>query len=200
LGDHFQVERRYTPPSSVQMLDFGDKSRLDLKGMRGGRTDFKSKVTHVCYAYNTQVAIVEVFPETGEVKVLKVISANDVGKILNRTAIEGQIHGGVIMGLGYALSEQFIVEKGINLTDSLHKVRLPLADMVPEIVPVILEIPHPFGPQGVKGFAEAPSLATAPAIINAIYDAVGVRIDQLPADKERVKKALELNSQKWPVL
>ena len=87
------------------------------------------------------------------------------------------------------------MENGVNLTDSLHKVRLPTADMSPEIVPVILEIPHPFGPQGVKGFAEAPSLATAPAIINAIYDAVGVRTNQLPADKRRVKEMLEKNVQ-----
>ena len=78
-------------------------------------------VTHVCYAYNTQVAIVEVFPETGEVKVLKIISATDVGKVLNRTAIEGQIEGGAMMGVGFALSEEFIVENGINLTDTLHK-------------------------------------------------------------------------------
>jgi CO/xanthine dehydrogenase Mo-binding subunit/aerobic-type carbon monoxide dehydrogenase small subunit (CoxS/CutS family) len=188
LGERFVVERRYTPPQSVQMHDFNQPSRF-------GRSDFKSMVTHVCYAYNTQVAIVEVFPETGEVKVLKIISANDVGKVLNRTAIEGQIEGGAVMGLGFALSEEFVVENGINLTDTLQKVRLPTADMSPEIVPLILEIPHPFGPQGVKGFAEAPSLATAPAIINAIYDAVGVRANQLPADKRRVKEMLEKNVQ-----
>ena len=188
LGEKFVVERRYTPPQSVQMHDFNQRSHY-------GRADFKNMVTHVCYAYNTQVAIVEVFPETGEVKVLKIISATDVGKVLNRTAIEGQIEGGAMMGVGFALSEEFVVEKGINLTDSLHKVRLPTADMSPEIVPLILEIPHPFGPQGVKGFAEAPSMATAPAIINAIYDAIGVRTNQLPADKRRVKTMLEENVQ-----
>jgi CO/xanthine dehydrogenase Mo-binding subunit len=100
-----------------------------------------------------------------------------------------------MMGEGFALSEESVVEKGINLTDTLHKVRLPTADMSPEIVPLILEIPHPFGPQGVKGFAEAPSMATAPAIINAIYDAIGVRTNQLPADKRRVKSMLEENVQ-----
>jgi CO/xanthine dehydrogenase Mo-binding subunit len=70
-------------------------------------------------------------------------------------------------------------------------VRVPGADKAPEIVPVIVEVPHPLGPEGVKGFAEAPSLATAPAILNAIYDAVGVRITTTPADKQRVCSALQ---------
>jgi CO/xanthine dehydrogenase Mo-binding subunit len=67
---------------------------------------------------------------------------------------------------------------------------MPTANDIPEIIPVVVEVPHPFGPQGVKGFAEAPSLATAAAIANAIYDAVGVRITSLPADKHRVKAAI----------
>jgi CO/xanthine dehydrogenase Mo-binding subunit len=133
---------------------------------------------------------VEVDERTGEVKVLTVVAAVDVGKLLNYDTVVGQIYGGVIMGLGMALSEQFIVEKGVNLTDSLYKIRLPTADKTPEIIPVIVEVPHPLGPEGVKGFAEAPSLATAPAILNAIYDAVGVRIKVTPADKQRVLTAL----------
>jgi CO/xanthine dehydrogenase Mo-binding subunit len=95
------------------------------------------------------------------------------------------------MGLGYALSEEFVVEGGINLTNSLHKCRLPTADQTPEVVPVVVEVPHPLGPRGAKGFAEAPSLATAPAVVNAIYDAIGVRITTLPADKKRVRAALQ---------
>lgn len=183
LGKRFTIEKRWTPPESAQIFE---KAHISKWGMPG----FTSQPTHFCYAYTTQAAIVEVDPETGEVKVIKVLSAADVGKIINRTAIEAQIHGGVMMGLGYALSEQYIIENGINLTDSLHKVRLPSADMAPEIVSLIVEVPHPLGPQGAKGFAEAPSLATAPAILNAIYDAVGVRIHDIPADKKRVKEAL----------
>jgi CO/xanthine dehydrogenase Mo-binding subunit len=99
-----------------------------------------------------------------------------------------------MMGLGYALTERFLVEDGINLTDSLHKVRIPEAAHTPEIVPVIVEVPHPFSPQGMKGFAEAPSLATAPAILNAIFDAIGVRITDLPADKEKVRAALKMTT------
>ena len=94
------------------------------------------------------------------------------------------------MGLGYALSEEFVVEHGINFTDSLHKCHLPTAAQTPEIVSILLEVPHPFGPQGAKGFAEAPSLATAPAILNAIYDAIGVRITRLPANRSAVRSAI----------
>ncbi len=182
LGDRFVVERRYTPPRSAPLLE-GEASHYGLP-------DFESRPTHWCYAYNTQVAVVEVDPTTGEVKVLTIVSANDVGKIINRQAIEGQIHGGVVMGLGYALSEEFVVEQGINRTNTLHKCRLPTAEQTPEIIPVIVEVPHPLGPRGAKGFAEAPSLATAPAILNAIYDAVGVRITSLPADKKKIRAAL----------
>jgi len=182
LGERFVVERRYTPPGSAALLE-GEASHF-------GQPDFESRPTHWCYAYNTQVAVVEVDPATGEVKVLTIISANDVGQVINHAAIEAQIEGGVMMGLGFALSEEFVVEQGVNLTDTLRKVRLPAADQTPEIIPVIVEVPHPLGPHGAKGFAEAPSLATAPAILNAIYDAVGVRITSLPADKKRVKAAL----------
>jgi len=183
LGDHFRMERKYIPPESVQIFEKHHISKW-------GTPEFKSEPTHFCYSYTTQAAIVAVDPETGEVNVLKILAAADVGKIINRAAIEGQIHGGVMMGLGMALSEQYLVENGINITDSLHKVRLPTADMAPEIIPLVVEVPHPLGPQGAKGFAEAPSLATAPAILNAIYDAVGVRIYDTPADKKRVMEAL----------
>ncbi len=184
LGDQFVVEKTYTSPPTDQMLE--DESS------HYGEVDFKSMITHVMYSYTTQVAIVEVDPQTGEVDVLMVVSANDVGKALNPLIIKGQVEGGVMMGLGYALTEQYLVEKGVNLTDSLHKVRLPCAVHTPDIIPVIVEVPHPFSPQGMKGFAEAPSMATAPAILNAIYDAIGVRITHLPADKEKVRAALGL--------
>ena len=183
MGECFVVSERYAAPPSAPLLE-GEASRYH-------RSDFESQPTHWCYAYNTQVAVVEVDEATGEVKVLTVISANDVGKAINRQAIEGQIHGGVMMGLGFALSERFVVENGVNLTDTLYKCRLPQPDQTPEIIPIILEVPHPDGPRGAKGFAEAPSLATAPAILNAIYDAVGVRITSLPADKKKIRAAIQ---------
>jgi CO/xanthine dehydrogenase Mo-binding subunit len=183
LGAPFTIDREYISPPTDQMHQH--------KPSRYGKSDFKSMVTHVMYSWTTQVAVVEVDTQSGEVKVLKIISANDVGKALNPQVVKGQIEGGVVMGLGFGLSERYIVENGINITDSLHKASLPMAADVPEIIPVIVEVPHPFSPQGMKGFAEAPSLATAPAILNAIYDAVGVRIREIPANKHRIKAALE---------
>ena len=183
MGECFVAERRYAPPRSVPLLPPGEASRY-------GQPDFESRPIHWCYAYNTQVAVVEADPVSGEVKVLTIISANDVGKAINRRAVEGQIHGGVVMGVGYALSEEYVVEQGINRTDSLHKCHVPDALQAPHVIPVIIELPHPQGPQGAKGFAEAPSLATAPAILNAITDALGVRITALPANKQRVRAAL----------
>ena len=183
IGRKFVVEKEYNPSETAALLE-DEPSHF-------GTSKFESRATHWCYAYNTQVAVVEVDTKTGAVKVLMVISANDLGKVLNQAAVEGQIHGGVMMGLGYALSEEYIVEQGFNLTDTLRKCRLPGADMTPEIIPAIVEVPHPEGPLGVKGFAEAPSLATAPAILNAIYDAVGVRINNIPADKKKILEVLQ---------
>ncbi len=185
LGGKFVVEKTYHPSATAALLK-DEPSHY-------GQPDFESRPTHWCYAYNTQVAVVEVDTRSGTVKVLKVISANDLGKVLNKTAVEGQIHGGVMMGLGYALSEQFVVEEGINLTNTLRKCGIPGADAAPEIIPALVEVPHPEGPLGAKGFAEAPSLATAPAILNAIYDATGVRIRDIPADKKRILAALNEN-------
>jgi aldehyde oxidoreductase len=183
LGDKFSFQYVYKSPLTAAMLPVGEASSY-------GKPGFSSRMTHWAYAYGTQVAIVEVDSDTGEVKVLKIIAAVDVGKLLNPKIVEGQIFGGVVQGLGFALKEEFIVKDGINQTDTLHKYNMPTANDIPEIIPVVVEIPHPFGPQGAKGFAEAPSLATAAAIVNAIYDAVGVRICSLPADEQKVKAAI----------
>ncbi len=185
MGEKFVIQERYIAPKTAALLEKGKSAY--------GTDDFESRRTHWCYIYSTQAAVVEVDLTSGNVDVLKVIAAVDVGKALNVMGIEGQIQGGVMMGLGYALSEEFIVEQGFNKTTSLHQIRLPGADKTPEIVPVIVEVPHPYGPNGVKGFAEGPSMATAPAILNAIYDAIGVRINSLPADKEAVKAAIQSN-------
>lgn len=182
LGERITVEKRYKTPPSAPLLE---------EPSRYGRPDFESRPTHWCYAYGTQVAVVEVDEKTGEVRVLTVIAAHDLGKVINRGAVEGQIHGGVMMGIGYALSEEFVVEKGVNLTDSLRKCGVPTADFTPKVIPILVEVPHPQGPKGAKGFAEGPSLATAPAITNAIYDAVGVRVYDLPATRRKIAAALK---------
>lgn len=182
LGQRFAVESRYHTPST-------DPQPLLIES-KWGTPEFRSRRTNWLYDFGTAISIVEVDTQTGETRLLKHIAVYDVGKALNPAAIEGQIHGAVAMMMGYALSEEFVVRDGINLTDSLHKCHLPTADQTPEVVSVVLEIPCADGPYGAKGFSEAPTVNVAPAIINAIYDAVGVRITSLPATRAKVLAAL----------
>jgi CO/xanthine dehydrogenase Mo-binding subunit/aerobic-type carbon monoxide dehydrogenase small subunit (CoxS/CutS family) len=184
LGEQFSAEFRTFPPETRGFREHGGKSRY-------GDTDFTSRRTHWAYAYGAQVAWVRVAVKTGEVRVVKVLTVGDVGHVLNRRAVEGQQEGGVVMGVGYALTEQFKSELGKNITRTLRQCGIPTALEAPEIVTAAVEVPHPWGPLGVKGLAEAPSLATAPAVANAIYDAVGVRLKHLPMTPERVKTAID---------
>jgi selenium-dependent xanthine dehydrogenase len=146
---------------------------------------------HFAFGYATQAALVEVDINTGRVKVLKVIAANDVGRALNPLAVAGQIEGGVVMGLGIALQEEFVMEEGVPKSTSLAKYKIPSIERTPEIVPIIVEDKASEGPYGAKGVGEIPSIPTAPAIINAIYNASGVRIYSLPATPKKVLDALE---------
>jgi CO/xanthine dehydrogenase Mo-binding subunit/aerobic-type carbon monoxide dehydrogenase small subunit (CoxS/CutS family) len=189
LGQTFKAEFRTFPPETIGFQASGRPSKY-------GQPDFESRRTHWAYAYGVQVAWVQVDETTGAARVLKVITVGDVGRVLNRRAVEGQQEGGVVMGVGYALSEAFQVDRGYNLTKSLRQCGLPTAADAPEIVTRSVEVPHPWGPLGAKGLAEAPSLATAPAIANAICDAVGVRMRDLPMTPQRIKTALAKQTKK----
>lgn len=145
---------------------------------------------YASYVYFTQVAEVEVDTETGEVQVLRVIAAHDVGRAINPQAVEGQIEGGCSMGLGYALTEEIPVVRGVMQTQSLAQYLVPTALDMPELVPLIVECPDPTGPFGAKGAGEPAAIPTAPAVLNAIYNAVGVRIRELPATPEKILSAL----------
>lgn len=146
---------------------------------------------HFVYSYAAQAAEVEVNSITGEVKVLHVISANDVGTAINPLGLKGQVEGGVVMGLGNALTERFIVKDGYVITDRLAKYRIPSIAVTPEITSIIVEHPAGEGPFGAKGVGEVVSIPTTPAITNAIYNAVGVRVRSLPVDQELI--ASEIN-------
>lgn len=139
------------------------------------------------YAYATQLAEVAVNPGTGEVRLLRVVAAHDVGRAINRRMVCGQIEGGVAMGAGYALSEQYRPGR----TESFHAYILPTAQDAPEIIPILIEDEESTGPFGAKGVGEPALVATAPAIVNAIRDAVGVRIYDLPALGEKVFFAMQ---------
>jgi selenium-dependent xanthine dehydrogenase len=145
---------------------------------------------HFAYSYAVQAAQVQVDIRYGIVTVKKVISALDVGSIINPLGLNGQIEGGVMMGLGNALLENFITENGHIITDRLAKYRIPSIIHTPEIISHIIEHPTAEGPYGAKGVGEIVSIPTTPAITNAIYNAVGVRIRQLPVDQEYI--ALEI--------
>jgi CO/xanthine dehydrogenase Mo-binding subunit/aerobic-type carbon monoxide dehydrogenase small subunit (CoxS/CutS family) len=146
---------------------------------------------HVAFSFAVQAALVEVDLETGEVHVLKVIAINDVGKSVNPVGLQGQVEGGVMMGLGNALTEEFIVENGIPFTDVLARYKMPSIKHTPEIVSVIVEDPTADGPYGAKGVGEISSIPTTPAICNAIYNACGVRVYSLPVDQDKLLLALK---------
>src|SRR5690606_6656234 len=142
------------------------------------------------FSFAAQAAEVQVDTRTGEVQVLRVIAANDVGKAINPLGLQGQVEGGVMMGLGNALTENFIVENGRVVTDRLARYRIPSIVHTPEIISIVVEDPTAEGPYGAKGVGEIVSIPTTPAITNAIYNAVGVRVTSLPVDQEQIALAL----------
>jgi CO/xanthine dehydrogenase Mo-binding subunit/aerobic-type carbon monoxide dehydrogenase small subunit (CoxS/CutS family) len=143
------------------------------------------------FSYGAQAVAVQVDRTTGQVEVLKVIASHNVGKAVFRAGIEGQIEGGVAMGLGYALSEEVIFSEGRPVNDSFLDYRLPTARDVPEIVPLIVEKVNGRAPEDIRGVGEPTTIPTAAAVANAVYDAVGVRLNQVPLTPERVYGALK---------
>ncbi len=138
------------------------------------------------YVYGCQVAEVEVDTVTGEVQVLGIWAVHDVGRAINPRGVEGQIEGGVVQGLGQALMEDYKLDQGHTTTHGFAKYILPTSLDVPQITSTIIEDPDPLSPLGAKGIGEPALVPTAPAIMNAIYDAIGVRMTSLPATPEKV--------------
>jgi CO/xanthine dehydrogenase Mo-binding subunit len=143
------------------------------------------------FSYGAQAVAVQVDKVTGKVDVLKVVASHHVGKAVFRPGIEGQIHGGVAMGLGYALSEEVIFSNGRPVNDSFLDYRLPTMLDVPEIIPVIVENDNPRSPEDIRGVGEPTTIPTAAAVANAVYDAVGARVNHLPLTPEKVYWALK---------
>ena len=143
------------------------------------------------FCFGAQAAAVEVDRVTGKVTVRKVLAAHNVGKAVFPAGVEGQIQGGVAMGLGYALSEEVIFSDGRPLNDSFLDYRLPTMEDVPEIIPIIVEKEDARIPEDIRGIGEPPTIPTAAAVANAVYDAVGIRLKHLPMTPERVFWGLE---------
>jgi aldehyde oxidoreductase len=170
LDDHgyvVTVESTFDPPTSP----------LDENGQG---------VPYAVFGFGAHMAEIAVDMELGTVKVLKITAAHDVGRAINPTLIEGQIEGGAAQGLGQALMEEFFPGKGENLHDYL----IPSAGDMPPVESILIEHPSPIGPFGAKGIGEQAVIPTAPAILNAIYDATGVRIHRVPATPDRVRAAI----------
>jgi CO/xanthine dehydrogenase Mo-binding subunit len=145
---------------------------------------------HFCYGFSTQIARVKVDLKTGKTQVLDMVAAVDVGRALSPALIEGQVEGSISMGLGYALSEELVLQEGVTKNLNFNKYRIPNIRTQPNVTVVLVEDTHPDGPHGAKGVAELPSIPTLPAIINAIYYATGVRVTHLPATPNKIVAGL----------
>ena len=148
------------------------------------------------YVFGGQVAEVEVDTATGEVQLLGIWACHDVGRAINPKGVEGQVEGGVVQAVGQALMENFELDNGKTSSGNLAKYILPTSLDVPKVKTKIVEDPDPLSPLGAKGIGEPAMVPTAPAIMNAIYDAVGVRIKSLPATPEKILNALREKQRK----
>ena len=161
------AEQTFDPPTSA----------LDENGQ--GRP-------YAVYGFGAHMAEIAIDVELGTVRVLKIVAAHDVGRAINPTLIEGQIEGGVAQGLGMALMEEFFPGKGENLHDYL----IPTAGDIPPVESILIEDPSWIGPFGAKGIGEQAVIPTAPAILNAIHHATGVRMRRIPATPDRIREAI----------
>jgi len=175
-----QITHVYIAPKTFALSDVKGRQSVSPEDYRN----------YPSYAYTCQVAVVEVNPETGKVRVLKVLAAHDVGKAINPQKIEGQIEGSCHMAQGYALSEEYKMENGYPKSNTYRDLNIPTILDVPSIETLIVEKPEPAGPFGAKGISEVATVPLTPAILNAIYDAVGVRIYNLPATPDRILAGL----------
>ena len=145
---------------------------------------------HVAFSFVAQAALCEIDMRTGEVNVKRIIAAHDVGRAINPLTLEGQIEGGIVMCIGYALTEHYIQEDGIPWTNVMARYKTPSITHAPHITSHIVEHELSTGPYGAKGMGELPSIPTSAAITNAIFNATGVRVRSLPVDQDELLRAI----------
>ena len=186
-------------------LPLGEVARLAREGGRQplARAVFEAPPTaplgregdmHVGFSFGVQAVLVEVDTRTGEVVVLKAVSAHDIGRAINVLGLLGQIRGGIIMGIGNALTEEYPVEGGLPYCTTLSRYKMPSIRHTPEIVSYLVEDELSSGPYGAKGVGEIASIPTAAAVANAVYHAVGVRIHKTPVDQDWLLRTLKAKS------
>ena len=180
FGEAVQMARSLGIPTRIQHEYWGPKTQP--LGTGGDM--------HFAFSYATQIALVSVNLNTGNVHCEKIISATDVGRAINPLLLQGQIEGGIVMAMGNCLTESYIVEDGVPWSTLLARYKMPSIKHTPEIISHLIEDRASEGPFGAKGVGEIPSINTMPAITNAIYNAVGVRIFSVPVDQDALLLAL----------
>ncbi len=163
---------------------------------RGSYTPAGKGLITPAFSFGAQAAEVEVDKETGKVKVLKVTTAHDCGQPINPQSVEGQLKGSIALGLGYALTEELVTDRGKVINPSFVDYKVPRVSEMPEMETMLVETYEPEGPYGAKEAGEGLAVPTPPAIRDAVYDAVGVWINDLPLTPEKVLKAMREKSQK----
>lgn len=154
-------------------------------------SESSSHVLHFAYDFGAQAAMVAVNTETGAFRILKIIAAHDVGKAISMRNTIGQLEGATVQGLGFATSESYRVKDGIPLTTKFSDLGLYRLNNIPEIQAILVEEPHELGPLGAKGMGELAISPTSPAVANAIHDATGIWIEELPITQEKILAALK---------
>jgi nicotinate dehydrogenase medium molybdopterin subunit len=199
----YKIQVKGFPQRNVHIGDVADRAR----GVNGqpplGSASFNPAtvaldpetgqgVPFATYVYATQIAEVDVDDETGEVEVLRIVASHDCGTPINPMLVEGQVEGGISMGVGFALQEEMLFDsQGRLINPNLTNYIMPTSLDMPKVEVDIVDSFDPTGPFGAKGVGEPTCVATAAAILNAIHDAVGVRITSLPATAEKVHAALK---------
>ena len=149
---------------------------------------------HFAFSFAVQAVQIEINMETGEIKVLHVITANDAGEVINPLGFNAQVEGGTVMGVGHALMEEVLLEEGHNLTEGFRQYHIPGIMDTPKIDTFPVEAPTKDGPYGAKGIGEIVSIPTPPAIANALYNAIGLRVHSLPIKAGTVREYLQSKS------
>lgn len=188
LGELAKIAKEKNEPLTAEGCYF-PRTDIDYKTGQGSNV-------YVAYTYNTQFVEVEVDTETGQVEVLRIVAAPDVGKVINPVGLEGQSEGGSAMGLGMALMEEQVLSGAITLNPDFSTYLVPTALDVPDVETVPVESGDAVGPYGAKGIGEPAMIPTAPAIFNAIEDAVGIRLYDMPATPEKILAALKAKGEK----
>ena len=176
-------------PEPLSLADLAGRAAR-TGGPIGGRASLTAR--GVGMAFGVHICDVEVDPETGAVRVVRYTAVQDAGRAIHPSYVEGQMQGGAAQGIGWALNEEYIFdEKGEMRNPGFLDYRMPVASDLPMIETVIVEVPNPRHPYGVRGVGEVPIVPPIPAVANAIHAATGVRLRDLPMSPPRVLAALE---------